>query len=279
MSAVPSKEPDFQGLRIAVPETRELDVFSSLLQRRGAEVLRCPLVAIRDVPDPQPVLAWLRAFCDGACDDLILLTGEGLRRLLALAEREDAELLRRFVEQLGRVRKISRGPKPGRALREIGLRSDIEAVEPTSAGVIQTLSTLDLAGRHMGVQLYGSEPNLPLQKAILDAGASLSLVAPYIYADAVDRQAVETLIDQLAAGSIDAIAFTSMAQVERLRRVAKESGRESQLQAGLERTVVAAVGPVVADALKAHGIAVQAMPAEAYFMKPLMRVMGEALGR
>lgn len=279
MTVVTSKEPDFTGLRIAVPETRELDVFSNLLQRRGAEVLRCPLVAIRDAPDPQPVLVWLRAFCDGACDDLILLTGEGLRRLLALAEREDAALLQRFIERLASVRKISRGPKPGRALREIGLRTDIEAAQPTTAGVIQTLATLDLKGRRIGVQLYGSEPNLPLQQAIISASASLSIVAPYVYADAVDKQAVEQLIDRLAAGEVDAIAFTSMAQVDRLQRVAVESGRESELKAGLQRTVVAAVGPVVADALKAHGVSVQAMPADAYFMKPLMRVMGEALGR
>ena len=54
-----------------------------MLERRGATVIRCPLVAIRDAPDPQPVLAWCRGFAGGACDDLMLLTGEGLRRLLA----------------------------------------------------------------------------------------------------------------------------------------------------------------------------------------------------
>ncbi len=57
------------GRTVAVPETRELDVFSSMLERRGATVLRCPLVAILDAPDPQPVLEWLRAFCAGSCDD------------------------------------------------------------------------------------------------------------------------------------------------------------------------------------------------------------------
>jgi len=37
-----------------------------------------PLVQIIDAPDPRPVLVWLRAFAGGGCDDLILLTGEGL---------------------------------------------------------------------------------------------------------------------------------------------------------------------------------------------------------
>jgi uroporphyrinogen-III synthase len=277
MSAITSKEPDLSHCRIAVPETRELDVFSSLLERRGAEVLRCPLIAIRDAPDPEPVLAWLRAFADGACDDLILLTGEGLRRLLACAQRHDTALHAAFVERLAQLRKITRGPKPGRALREIGLRSDIEAAAPTTAGVIQTLATLNMKGRRVGVQLYGSEPNWPLRQALADAGASVLPVSPYVYADASDRDAVVALIDELFAARLQAIAFTSMAQVERLYRVAADTDREAALQQGLNRCIVAAVGPVVADALAARGVKVQAMPAGDFFMKPLMRALGEAL--
>ena len=277
MSAIASKEPDLSHCRIAVPETRELDVFSSLLERRGAQVLRCPLIAIRDAPDPEPVLAWLRAFADGACDDLILLTGEGLRRLLACAQRHDTALHAAFVARLASVRKITRGPKPGRALREIGLRGDVEAAAPTTAGVMQTLATLDLKGRRVGVQLYGSEPNWPLRQALADAGASVLPVSPYVYADASDRDAVVALIDELFAGQVQAIAFTSMAQVERLYRVAADTDREAALQQGLGRCVVAAVGPVVADALAARGVRVQAMPTGEFFMKPLMRALGEAL--
>ena len=267
------------GACIAVPETRELDVFSALLERRGAQVLRCPLVAIRDAPDPGPVLDWLQGFANGACDDLVLLTGEGLRRLLACAQRHDAALHAGVVARLAQVRKIARGPKPGRALREIGLRSDIEAAAPTTAGVIQTLSTLDLRGRRVGVQLYGSEPNWPLRDALQQAGAVVLPVSPYVYADASDVDAVVALIDAMDDGRVQAIAFTSMAQVERLYRVAADHAREASLTRGLARSIVAAVGPVVADALAARGVAVHAMPADDYFMKPLMRALGAALPR
>jgi uroporphyrinogen-III synthase len=47
------------------------------------------MIAIRDVPDTAPVEAWLRRFADGTCDDLVLMTGEGLRRLLGFARRID----------------------------------------------------------------------------------------------------------------------------------------------------------------------------------------------
>lgn len=269
-------EPTLRQRRIAVPETRELDVFATMLEKRGAEVLRCPLVAIRDAPDPAPVLAWIRAFNAGSCDDLILLTGEGLRRLVACIQRHAPELRASFVARLGEVRILTRGPKPGRALRELGLKPTLTAVEPTSAGVIATLATLDLRGRRVGVQLYGSEPNRPLQDALRTAGAEVLTVAPYVYADAADTQRVLDLIDRLAQGGVDAIAFTSMAQVDRLFRVAADGGREETLKSGLARTRVAAVGPVVADALGARGVAVQAMPEGDYFMKPLMRSLADA---
>ena len=127
------------GRTIAIAETRELDVFAGLLERRGARVLRYPLVQIIDAPDPRPVLQWLRAFADGGCDDLILLTGEGLRRLLRCADNHEPALRPRLLAALARVRKITRGPKPARALRELGLASDLAAEPPTTAGVIDSL--------------------------------------------------------------------------------------------------------------------------------------------
>ena len=67
------------GRTIALPETRELDRLAQLITEEGATTLRCPLIAIKDAPDPGPVEAWLRALAGGGMDDVIFLTGEGLR--------------------------------------------------------------------------------------------------------------------------------------------------------------------------------------------------------
>ena len=37
-------DPPLTGRTVAVPEARELQVVAALLERRGARVLRCPLV-------------------------------------------------------------------------------------------------------------------------------------------------------------------------------------------------------------------------------------------
>ncbi|HVS78246.1 MAG TPA: uroporphyrinogen-III synthase [Steroidobacteraceae bacterium] len=262
------------GRTIAVPESREIEVFAALLERRGARVIRCPLVAIRDAPDPAPVLDWSRRLAAGGLDDLILLTGEGLRRILACIERHEPALRARFVAALGSVRKITRGPKPAKVLRELAMKPQISAARPTTDGVIASLRDVDLRRRRVGVQLYGTEPNRPLSDFLESAGAFVDTVAPYVYADAADEQAVRSLIGQLRAGKIDAIAFTSSAQIERLITVASADGA----RASLANTLVAAVGPVVADALRRHGIEAQLMPAESFFLKPLTSALEEALG-
>src|SRR6266700_5750462 len=94
------------GKRIAILEHREQDRLGGMLEAQGAITLRCPLVAIADAPDPAPVLAWLRRFIDAPPDDLVLMTGEGLRRLRGFAERAGLEPA--FRAALGRVRTITR---------------------------------------------------------------------------------------------------------------------------------------------------------------------------
>ena len=263
------------GRTIAVPETRELDLFAAMLERRGATVLRCPLVAIRDLDDPTPVLQFVQRFNEGACDDLILLTGEGLRRILGCIERHEPSLRDTFVARLAQVRKITRGPKPARALRELGLKSDLAAEVPTTAGVIDSLRPIAFTfeGRVFGVQLYGSEPNLPLIEFLNEAGAGVITVAPYRYADSAHDEAVRALLAKLQAGAIDAIAFTSTPQVKRLFDI----GGEAALQA-LARTHVAAIGPVVAAVLRDRGVTVHSMPEENFFLKPLTSALEDALG-
>lgn len=265
------------GRRIVVPETRELDLFARMLEDRGAEVLRCPMVAIVDAPDPAPIDAWLRRVIAGACDDLILFTGEGLRRLLGSARRSGLDQV--FVAALTRLRKITRGPKPVRALREIGLDADLAAQPPTTEGVIATLAALDLRDRRVGVQLYPDSTHDALLGFLQAAGAAADPVLPYAYVAAADDRQVIGIIDRMADGEVDAIAFTSTPQVRRLYNVAVAAGYEARLSAALLRTKVASVGPVVGDELRRIGARVDIATDGSYFMKPLVNEIVARLGQ
>src|SRR5438132_12681423 len=92
------------GYRVLILETREEAQFSRLLSEQGADVLQCPMFTIHDAPDPPPIEAWIRRFIETPWDDLVLMTGEGLRRLVKVAQRIGLEI--DFVSTLGNVRKF-----------------------------------------------------------------------------------------------------------------------------------------------------------------------------
>jgi len=266
------------GYRILILETREEAQFSRLLAEQGADVLRCPMFTIHDAPDSRPIEAWIRRAIEQPCDDLVLMTGEGLRRLTKVARRMDAD--QDFIAALGRMRKFARGPKPGRALREIGLEPQVTTDKPTSEGIAEMLARVDLGGHRLGLQLYPDKDHSVLIDAIAARGATIDPVLPYVYDAEAAETNIITAIDEMARGAIDAIALTSSGQVRRLIEVAQAHGCEARLREGLARTPIASVGPVVSDELKSRGLRIDISPAnDAYFMKPLISAMAVALGK
>jgi uroporphyrinogen-III synthase len=266
------------GYRILILETREEAQFSRLLAEQGADVVQCPMFAIHDAPDPAPIEAWIRRAIETPFDDLVLMTGEGLRRLMKVATRIGLEA--DFIAALGKARKFARGPKPGRALREIGLEPQATTEKPTSEGVAEMLARLDLKGHRVGLQLYPDKDHGALLGAITAQGAKVDSVTPYVYdARAADANIV-TAIEDMAQGRIDAIALTNLGQIRRLIEVARAKGSETRLREGLAKTSIASVGPAVSDELKSHGLRTDIFPAnDAYFMKPLISAMAVELGK
>jgi uroporphyrinogen-III synthase len=265
------------GRVIAVPETRQLDVLAGLLERRGARVLRCPLVGIEDSPDVAAVIAWLDRVSSLPTDLIVFYTGEGIERLLGFARREGREAA--FMAALKRIPKLTRGPKPKRALHRLALDAEHEATQPTTAGLVAATANVSLPHRRVALQLYSDTQDGELEQTLRARGIEVDSVAPYVYSTGADDEHVARLIGKLEAGQVDAIAFTSKSQVQRLVSLAHERGLEPALRAGLARARVAAVGPVVAAELAAAGLRVDAMPEHSYSMKPLVTSLCELLGR
>jgi uroporphyrinogen-III synthase len=260
---------------IALAEHRQLEELVEMLEKEGATALRCPMLSILDAPDDTPLLAWLEQLQAGAFAWVVFLTGEGLRRLLTCADRHhrrDAVLA-----ALAKTRTLVRGPKPGRALREVGLTPTLIAQAPTTDGVIASLRTLSLQGLTVGVQLYNAS-NPPLEQYLKDAGATPVTVQPYVYAPDSDAEHIMHLMQQMADGKVDAIVFTSSPQIDRLFEVADERQATDHLKQGLGKTLVAAVGPLVQENFHKRGIAVQVCPEQGFVMKNLVQQLKRAFG-
>jgi uroporphyrinogen-III synthase len=266
------------GTRILILEAREEAQFARLLAEQGAEVLQCPIFTIREAPDPVLVEGWIKRCIQVPHDDLVLTTGEGLRRLITAARR--ISLDRAFIAAIGKSRIVARGPKPGSALREIGLDATITTDKPTSEGIAETLAQLDLDGHRLGLQLFPDRDHSVLVGKITAQGGHVDPIRPYIYDGSAAESDILRAIGQMADGQVDAIALTSSGQIRRLVDVARIHRCEEKLRIGLGRTKIASVGPVVSNELKAHGLRTDIMPAnDAFFMKPLILAIASSLNR
>ncbi|WGD55393.1 uroporphyrinogen-III synthase [Bradyrhizobium sp. CB1650] len=264
------------GYRILILEAREEAQFSKLLAEQGAEVVQCPMFAIHDAPDPAPIEAWIRRAIDKPFDDLVLMTGEGLRRIMKLAAARGLD--QALLASLAKSRKFARGPKPGRALREVALDAQQTTEKPTTEGVIEMLAKIDLKGHRLGLQLYPDKDHSALTGALAAQGAKVDAVLPYVYDPKAADANIVAAIEAMAEGQIDSIALTNLGQVRRLIETAKAHGREARLRVGFERTLIASVGPAVSGELAAHGLRTDVSPVEDhYFMRPLISAMAAAL--
>jgi uroporphyrinogen-III synthase len=257
-----------EGQTVVLAEGRQLEELAQMLEDEGAIPLRCPLVSILDAPDAAPVLAWIDDVIAGRFDLVVLMTGEALRRLLGCAERagrRDA-----FVQALGRTPVLTRGPKPVGALKEIGLAPTLVAEAPTTPGVIATLGKQPLRGKTVGVTLYG-EPNPALEQFLSESGAAVRSVMSYVFAPATDAERIAEVLRRMADGGVQFILFTSSPQVDHLFEVAEQRGFQALLRQALERTKVAAVGPIAAQTLRDREVRVDICPERGFVMKNLVQ--------
>src|SRR5437867_5462522 len=121
---------DFSGLRVLSLESRKAELMEQLILRCGGKPFVAP--SVQEIPFSRndEVYAWAERLMAGEFDLIVLMTGVGLTYLRdAVVERYSQE---KFVEALGRLTIVARGPKPVGVLRDLGLRSTIIIPEPNT---------------------------------------------------------------------------------------------------------------------------------------------------
>ncbi len=251
--------PSLSGIRLALLEARRSTELSELVRRLGGDP--CAVPAVREVPRLDDVPAFLDALSADRFAMVICLTGAGISRLLVEAEALDRR--EETVAALWRTMTVCRGPKPAAVLRQHGIEATIRAAEPfTTKELIDALAAIDLHGRTVAILHYG-ERNEALAGALGARGARLTELCLYEWQLPEDVDALETLVGDLIAGRVQAIAVTSQIQCRHLFGVAAVAGLSDQLADALRtRVIVASIGPVCTAALAAHGVTPHVVPVQ-----------------
>ena len=261
---------------VAILESRLGRQFAELIAKHGGRALHAP--ALAEVPDlDRDTIARLVADLEARPPKVaIFQTGVGTR---ALFEATDAlGLTDRLLALLAKIIVAVRGPKPTGALRGRGVRMDFSARDPfTTTEVLEMLAQTPVAGERVVVQRYGVT-NVELEEALKARGAQVVEIPTYRWSLPQDTRPMVELMDALESRRVDAVAITNAAQVYNLFDLAATLGRAEVLRAGLNRTLIASVGPVSSDALKKFGVAVglEASPPK---LGPLMSALDKALSR
>jgi uroporphyrinogen-III synthase len=244
---------------VAILEHRFTKEFTTLFERSGATVYACPILEEKPVENREELQTFVRRVVAGNLDVMIFLTGVGARFLVS--EAETMNIKEDFIQALGQLTIVVRGPKPVAALRQLGVHVDVIPDNPTTEGVIDALRNRDLEGRRVGIQLYGT-PNPQLVSALEAKGATVMPVQVYAYGAASDLSAVSALINRILEGEIHVVAFTSGPQVHMLFDFAMQLGVADALQKALKGGVtVAAIGEVTSRALAGRDLVPAIIPA------------------
>src|SRR4030095_5687268 len=148
--------PPLENFTVAIFEHRFTKEFATLFERAGATVYACPMLEEKPVENREELHHFVHRVVSGNLDEMIFLTGVGAR--FPVAEAASMGLKQDFLQSLGKLTIVVRGPKPVAAVRHLGVHIDVTPENPTTEGVIEALRSRDLQGQRVGVQLYGT-PN------------------------------------------------------------------------------------------------------------------------
>jgi uroporphyrinogen-III synthase len=250
----------FAGLRVAAFESRMAEQMRQLIERYGGRPLVAP--SMREVPleENADVLCFGERLLAGEFHMVILLTGVGTRFMLKVLDTRWPRA--QMVAALGKTTTVVRGPKPLAVLRENNLKPTIAVPEPnTWRDLIKALDDIgrSLKGMSIAVQEYGV-PNVELLKALEARGAIVTRVSVYQWKLPEDTGPLTAAVRALMQGEADVVLFTNAVQVDHVMQMAERLGGADRLRAAVSRTVVSAVGPIVAERLRSYELPVDFEP-------------------
>lgn len=238
------------GRRVLVTRAEEqVDEMVAALRAAGAEAVITPMIRIEPPESYEEVDAALARL--SSYDVLLVTSANAIRRLAARAAERGVSL-----GEL-RARVLCVGPKTTEATLAEGLPVHALPGERFDAEGLLELIARDFepAGKRFLLP-RAVRARAALVEGLCAAGAEVDAVPVYRTLPA-DTDA-EALRARLVAGEIDVLSFTSPSTVRNFVALLDPPAR-----AAAERAVVAAIGPVTAEALRKEGLEADVVPARA----------------
>ncbi|QDU87098.1 Uroporphyrinogen decarboxylase [Pirellulimonas nuda] len=250
---MPSEKPTFQGLRVLALESRRSADMARMIERLGGQAINAPSMRETSVDDPRPAVEFAHRLLAGQIDALILLTGVGVQKFVEQAAPHVGR--ERLVNAMSDVPIVARGPKPTMALKALGIKPTHQAPEPNTWRELLTLldQKMPVANMTVGLQEYGVT-NPSLVAGLEARGARVDRLCVYRWELPEDTGPLEQAVRLIAEGGVDVVMFTSAQQINNLLEVADRSDLGPAVRKGMQRMVVASIGPTTSERLEEEGL-------------------------
>ena len=130
------------------------------------------------------------------------------------------------------------------------------AADPfTTHELLDELSGLRMEGERVIVQRYGSL-NRELDAALAARGAEVIEIPTYRWSLPRDTARLEELVGKVERGEMHAVVFTNAEQARNLFLISSRLNKADALRQGLNKTLIASIGPVASAALREAGVKV-----------------------
>ena len=241
------------GRRVLV--TRPRDQAAELVDQlvaAGADAVEVPMIRIEPPADVGPLLEAAGAAATGAFDWVVFTSANGVEAFMtALLDGS------RDLRALGGVRLCAVGTGTAERLARYGLKVDLMPAEFRAEAVVAALAQVSVLSRTRVLLPRADIGREVVADELRAAGAAVTDVIAYrTVLEDEQREGTPDVYRLLLDGAIDVVTFTSASAV---RNFARLYGAD-QVADLLKHTVVAAIGPVTAEAASQLNIQVRVQP-------------------
>lgn len=239
------------GRTIVVTRARaQASDLARTLANLGAKVIECPSIEIKPMPD--------YSLCDNAIGHLadyawiIFTSVNGVKYFWERLAR-----LGKDTRSLAACKVAAIGPATAKALKTLGVNPDLVPPDYVAESVAEVLVLLE-GDKLNGMRILiprALEARMALPEALAESGAIVTLVPMYQTVPA--KAGIAEVRELLAQDKLDCVTFASTSTVENFLDLLP--ARELK---GHGKTLLAAIGPITAQALAKHGLKADIQPEE-----------------
>lgn len=238
------------GFTVAVTADRRSEEQTSLIARRGGEVLHGPVIKTLPLGDEGGTREATLALIEQPPDVVVFSTALGVRGWFSAAAGLGLE--EELFDALADAEVVARGRKAVGAIVSAGLVEAVPFSSPTYAAIISSFAdrparTPDGRVVRVAVQLDGEDSG-GLAERLADLDFDVVAVPVYQWHLPDDLAPAQRVVQAVADGRVDAVTFTSAHAVANFAAIARSMGALDRVRAacGPGRVAVVCVGPVTA---------------------------------